>query len=342
MKRLNFLHFLPPKFATIDLRPLGDPFEQARFDIGSVDMIHLICPNPALDRTLLVDSFQLNKPIRPLEVKDFPGGKSFNVAYALSYHGVKDYAIHTILGGPIGDYIQSLNQDLANPLYVTPTEGNTRTCNIYIHRETGDQMLFYEQGIQAQPALVDSYLKQVESVLQEGDFVVFSGSLLKGLPDGFLKDFIDAHPQQKVIIDCSGPALRLAYQSYPALIKINNEEYQDIHSDLDGDSLEDILAHLKQETHPYMIITLGAKGSLVKAGQAYYHIQTPPIQLVNPIAAGDFYLGLVVRGMYLDLDPLVYLKEAAAFSAANCMNLYPQVKQADYQALLESVRIEEV
>lgn len=38
-------------------------------------MIHLICPNPALDRTLLVEKIEKNIPLRPTEVRDYPGGK---------------------------------------------------------------------------------------------------------------------------------------------------------------------------------------------------------------------------------------------------------------------------
>lgn len=37
-------------------------------------MIHLICPNPALDRTLLVEKIEKNIPLRPTEVRDYPGG----------------------------------------------------------------------------------------------------------------------------------------------------------------------------------------------------------------------------------------------------------------------------
>ncbi|ABP89173.1 Fructose-1-phosphate kinase and related fructose-6-phosphate kinase (PfkB) [Streptococcus suis 05ZYH33] len=53
-------------------------------------MIHLICPNPALDRTLLVEKIEKNIPLRPTEVRDYPGGKSFNVAYALRENGVTE------------------------------------------------------------------------------------------------------------------------------------------------------------------------------------------------------------------------------------------------------------
>ena len=35
-------------------------------------MIHLVCPNPAIDRTLLVDGFVKSLPNRPYEVKEFP------------------------------------------------------------------------------------------------------------------------------------------------------------------------------------------------------------------------------------------------------------------------------
>ncbi len=107
-------------------------------------MIHLICPNPALDRTLLVEKL---KRIFP-ETDGSEGlswWKSFNVAYALRENGVTDYIIHTILGGQIGRYIQELNADSGNTLRVVENSQNTRTCNIYVETSTGDVVLFYEK-----------------------------------------------------------------------------------------------------------------------------------------------------------------------------------------------------
>ncbi|MBF0819153.1 tagatose-6-phosphate kinase [Streptococcus danieliae] len=306
-------------------------------------MIHLVCPNPALDRTLLVERIEKNIPLRPSEVREYPGGKSFNVAYALKENGVSDYVIHTILGGRIGQYIQDLNMDKGNALQIVENSQNTRTCNIYMETETGDVTLFYEKGLDLTEDLLTQFTSQLEDSLSDGDWLVFSGSLMKGMPDDYIKQLIDRHPGVHTIVDTSGAALRAAYQSQPSLVKINNEELKDLYPDLDENSPEQILAILKEETpHENMIVTMGAKGSLAKIGHRFFRVAPLRVEALNPIASGDFYLGVLVKGLSQQEAPEIYLREAAAFSAANCLQYFPEVDQGEYQDLLEKVIVEEL
>ncbi|HEL1549557.1 TPA: tagatose-6-phosphate kinase [Streptococcus suis] len=306
-------------------------------------MIHLICPNPALDRTLLVEKIEKNIPLRPTEVRDYPGGKSFNVAYALRENGVTDYIIHTILGGQIGRYIQELNADSGNTLRVVENSQNTRTCNIYVETSTGDVVLFYEKGFELTEDLLNQFTQQIENSLQAGDILVFSGSLMKGMPDDYIQQFIEKYPEVLTIVDTSGPALREAYQARPVLIKINNEELKDIYPELDEESPEDILRILKDVTpHENIIITMGGKGSLAKIGQRFFRIQSPKKETRNPIAAGDFYLGLLVKGISQGQDPEIFLREAAAFATANCLNYFPEVEAEQFAAIVDTIVLEEL
>ncbi len=306
-------------------------------------MIHLVCPNPALDRTLLVEKIEKNIPLRPSEVRDYPGGKSFNVAYALKENGQSDYLIHTILGGAIGRYIEELNADKGNTLRVVQSGQNTRTCNIYVETTTGDVVLFYEKGLELTPELLEQFTKQIEESLTDGDVLVFSGSLMKGMPDDYIKGFIERFLHVQTIVDTSGAALRAAYEARPALIKINNEELKDIYPDLDEENPDDILRILKEVTpHDNLIVTMGGKGSLAKIGERFFRIQSPKKEAKNPIAAGDFYLGLLVKGLSQGQAPEIFLKEAAAYATANCLNYFPEVREDQFQSILEQVLLEEL
>lgn len=290
-------------------------------------MIHLICPNPALDRTLLVEKIEKNIPLRPTEVRDYPGGKGFNVAYALRENGVHDVVVHTILGGRIGQYIQDLNEERGNHLSFIEVPTTTRTCSIFVETSTGDVELYYEKGLELSQDLFARFEQQLEESLSAGDWVVFSGSLMKGMPDDYIAQFIDKHPHVKVVVDTSGAALQAAYRKHPALIKINNEELKELYPDLDEQSPTAILEILQKQTvHENLIITMGAKGSLAKIGQRFFSVQSPKIQARNPIASGDFYLGVLVKGLSNGDSPEDYLREAAAFSTANCLNDFPEVK----------------
>ncbi|MGT2712186.1 1-phosphofructokinase family hexose kinase [Streptococcus oriscaviae] len=306
-------------------------------------MIHLVCPNPALDRTLLVDGFEKNIPLRPSEVREYPGGKSFNVAYALKENGVEDYLIHTILGGPIGAYIQELNAQRGNPLALIESSQNTRTCNIYLDLQSRDTLLFYEKGLELDQSLLAAFTQQLESSLKEGDYLVFSGSLMKGMPDDYIKHFIETFPQVHTIVDTSGAALRAAFEARPSLIKINNEELKELYPDLDEKDPDQILAILKNRVpHEQMIVTMGAKGSLAKIGQRYFRVQSPKVETANSIASGDFYLGLLVKGICQGQQPEEYLRAATAFARANCLNYFPEVEPQQFQDSYQQVEVTEL
>ncbi|MDG3132684.1 PfkB family carbohydrate kinase [Streptococcus suis] len=121
---------------------------------------------------------------------------------------------------------------------------------------------------------------------------------MKGLPDDYIKGFIEKYPEVMTVVDTSGDALQEVYQARPSLIKINNEELKDIYPELDEESPEAILGILKEVTpHENIIITMGDKSNLAKIGQCFFRIQSPKKEACNPIAAGDFYLGLLVKGI---------------------------------------------
>ncbi|HEL2058136.1 TPA: tagatose-6-phosphate kinase [Streptococcus suis] len=306
-------------------------------------MIHLICPNPALDRTIIVDQLKKEIPNRPKEVRDFPGGKSFNVAYALRERGQSDYCIHTILGGPIGDYIQALNTERQSPLVLTQHDRNTRICTIYLEEATGQVVLVYEKGLELTESLLTAFTDRLKESLSPGDFVVFSGSLMAGMPDDYIRRFIDEHPEVHTIVDTSGAALVQAYQAQPSLIKINNEELKDIYPDLDEQdpiAIENLLRH--QVPHENLIVTLGSKGSLAKIGKHIFRVQSPKKITRNPIASGDFYLGVLVKGLVQNEAPEIYLAEAAAFATANCLNDFPEVHPHQFLSVLQEVVVEEL
>ncbi len=116
-----------------------------------------------------------------------------------------------------------------------------------------------------------------------------------------------------------------------------------IYPELDEESPEDILRILKDVTpHENIIITMGGKGSLAKIGQRFFRIQSPKKETRNPIAAGDFYLGLLVKGISQGQDPEIFLREAAAFATANCLNYFPEVQSEQSAEILEKVVFEEV
>ncbi|MBO0444715.1 tagatose 6-phosphate kinase [Enterococcus sp. AZ170] len=309
-------------------------------------MIHLICPNPAIDRTLLIENFTADTPNRPYKVKEFAGGKSFNVAYALDFEeGMVPYCIHTILGGRNGNYLKELASTRDIQLETIEVDRNTRCCSIIVDTTANKIYPIYENSFVLDALLLNKFTQQLLKAIQPKDTVVFSGSLMKGMPDDYIAQIQEQLKGQDVrfFIDTSGSALVEAFHKNPDVIKINDEELVDLVPDHTFTELEDYADFLKSKTAaaiPYFIITLGAKGVIAKLNQKIYHLSLPPVKAKNPIACGDFFLGGLVKYLTLEqLDDLDVLKKAISYSTANVLNWFPEMKQIDIDRFEQEIVI---
>lgn len=304
-------------------------------------MIHLVCLNPALDRTLILEDFKDSYPNRPKEVRDFPGGKSFNVAYALNTENPEaQFLIHTLLGGDIGEYVKFLAKKNNMPLVITPTPNNTRTCSILFDTLHNQVFPVYENGIPVSQSIVDKFTETLLSKVSEGDTIIFSGSFAKGFPEDYISYILNqVKPLQiHVGIDSSGSALQKAFFAKPNLVKINDEELLDIFPDFVGNNLIDYVDLMKDKRDilpSLFIVTLGKSGVLAKVQNHLFHVVAKQIDAKNPIASGDFFLGALLANKDNNTDVVQMVKRAIAYSTANCLNLYPEVKMEDINRIFE-------
>lgn len=295
-------------------------------------MIHLVCPNPAVDRTLRFEKIQLALPNRPLEIREFPGGKGFNVAYALNYQQPQEMMIHTMLGGNYGEQVADLAKKSGYNLKITQVATNTRVCNILIDQSQQEVIPIYEKGFELDQELLQKFTNQLVETVADGDHLVFSGSLMQGMPQDYItkvKNLLLLQGKEVLLcVDTSGEALLKTYQeSQPHMIKINDEELLDIFPNEKLSEPEDYLALLKEKvdpTIPYFIITLGKQGVIARANGKFYFASAKEILAKNPIASGDFFLGRLLAGLGQS-DFAETLADAVTFSTTNVVNWYPEV-----------------
>lgn len=310
-------------------------------------MIHLICPNPAIDRTLLVEEFQEGKPNRPYEVREFAGGKGFNVAYAIDFEEPKvEFCVHTILGGRNGAYLQELAAENHVPLKVTNVDVNTRFCNIIMDTTNANTYPVYENSFELSIQLLEEFTASLENSINAGDVIVFSGSLMKGMPTDYISKFIKkfADSDVKVFIDTSGAALVDAYHAKPYAIKINDEEILDLFPEERLVTIDDYAKLLNSDLTkdiPVFIITLGAKGIIGKINSQIFYLSAQKIDAKNPIASGDFFLGALVKNMCAETEPLETLKKAICYSTANVLNWFPELVVSDIESIAKTLEVKQ-
>lgn len=311
-------------------------------------MIHLVCPNPAIDRTLLFQGLKEGIPNRPTEIREFPGGKSFNVAYSLNFEKKQDFLIHTILGGLYGDKLAKLAKEQNYPLAINKSLEETRLCSILVDQPTHTIMPIYEKGQPLTDHVLSKLTEQMISQVQTDDFLVFSGSFMLGMPTDYIHhletEFAKQGKKIKLCIDSSGAALKDTYsQATPFLIKINDEEIRDIFPDEQLEKKADFLRLLKTKIRPdiaHFIITLGKDGIIGRLDGQYYHGWAEPIQAKNPIACGDFFLGRLIKGLADKQTPEAILTDALLFSTCNALNWFPEVTTQQLAQYRETITVE--
>lgn len=307
-------------------------------------MIHLVCPNPALDRTILLHDLKEDLVNRPDAVHENAGGKSFNVAYVLNCEKDKEqgnFCIHTMLGGKMGEYIEQLNKENSIPLVVTRVVKNTRTCTITIDTETGKTYLVYEKGFDLDEKLLDTFTANLLKSIKPGDNVVFSGSLMKGMPDDYIAQISRLLPQNvNLVVDTSGIALQAAFLARPKVVKINDEELTDL-TGKPTDTVEQVANILKEYAEiPYFIVTMGSKGVVARLQDDLFQLTFPKIQVKNPIASGDFFLGSLCHSLenkgFIDREAVI---RACAYATANCLQWIPKVDKEDVKHIIQEIQL---
>lgn len=309
-------------------------------------MIHLICPNPAIDRTLLVKNFSPSTPNRPFEVKEFPGGKSFNVAYAIKQENpMAEVCIHTIIGGHNGKYLSDLAEKRKVNLVITEVMQNTRVCNIVVDTEKKVIYPIYEKGLSLTNDILKTFSQNIAANVKDNDIIVFSGSLMKGMPDNYIAEISKKLKKRnvKIFVDTSGKPLVEAYKEKPYMIKINDEEIMDLFPKKKLNTIQDYHQLLSGQTNiPFFIITLGKKGVIAKMENEFFYLKTKEIEAKNPVASGDFFLGVLTNCIDQNIPYEESLKLAISYSAANCLNWYPEVRKEDVKAIYSTVKVEKL
>jgi 6-phosphofructokinase 2 len=137
------------------------------------------------------------------------------------------------------------------------------------------------------------------------EYLVLSGSLPEGAPDGFYGHIAaDAKERGiKVILDTSGRALAAPLKAGVYLTKLNRGEFADSGYSGSLDDYQNMLATMAEMVADGMaevlIVTLDADGALmVSQNGDSLHVRPPPVTIVSHVGAGDSFVSVLVYQLY--------------------------------------------
>lgn len=286
-------------------------------------LIVTVTLNPAIDRTVTVESFSIDKVNRVKEVQRDAGGKGLNVSKTIKALGGESEAL-VLLGGRNGKWISEEAARLGIQLIAVPVEGETRENIKIVGLNEKTYTDLNESGPEADESLLEMLLAQFTDLIGAEDALVLSGSPLPGMPFTVFKSIIEAVSDMHipVIVDVEGDYLKHAIEAKPTLIKPNIDELEAFLG-VTLDSVDKIISAAKaiiDQGVSYVVVSRGEAGLLWVDSTQVLDAKGIAVEVKSTVGAGDAVVAALVMGLNAGLEPEAILRTAVATATSVIMN----------------------
>lgn len=329
-----------------------------------------VAPNPSIDRLYELDRLRLGAVNRPLVETRVAGGKGLNVARAAVALGADVVAVALVAGHAGRWLVESLAAEGIPSRYAW-SSGETRTC-LAIHDAQTDALTELNE---AGPSVSADTWNELGAAVREElaraevGLLTISGSLPPDAPADGLAELASTAASQgiAVALDAGGPALRLALDTRPWLVKLNaaeamatlrEEEAADVdlgapsrvqagppasHEDREPAAVQ-AARRISERTGGAVIVTRGVDGAVaIGPDGTLYRVGPPPVRGPFPVGSGDALLAGVACATLRGGSFPEALGLGAAAAAANALiRGAGRIDPAEVERLLPAVRIESI
>jgi len=290
-------------------------------------VIVTVTMNAAIDRTLTVPNFQRGQRHRASQGLTLAGGKGINIARALKRLGAPVVATG-LAGGKTGTRIvEELTAEAILNDFVR-IEDQSRTSTAIVDPTGGSYTEVNEWGPHVEPEELEILLEKLVYLSRGAQYVVFAGSLPRGVDDGFYGEAIRDLNRRGVltVLDCDGEPLRLGTQAEPFLVSPNEREAeslvgQEFHDD--EDFLDGLEAIAELGARNVLITRESGCWGLLRADRELhrYRADAPRIDPISAVGSGDVLLAGFVAARLEQRSDEEALRAAVAAGAAATLEL---------------------
>ena len=290
-------------------------------------MIITVTLNAALDRTLTVPNFQRDHRHRASQVLTLAGGKGINIARALKRLDVPVVATG-LAGGRTGTRIvEELTAEAILNDFVRIGE-DSRTSTAVVDPMEGSYTEINEWGPRVEPEELEMLLEKLHYLARGADFVVFAGSLPRGVDEGFYAQAIrDLNRRDvPVVLDTEGEPLRLGVEAEPYLVSPNQREAEHVVGQ-ELEEPEDFLMALDGiaelgARNVHITLDTGCFALLREDRQVRrYRAVAPVLEPVSAVGAGDVLLAQFLAARLAGKPGDEALRLAVAAGAASTLEV---------------------
>lgn len=267
------------------------PLEPAQHPRMEMQVVTLTL-NPALDLSGAVERLMPQHKLRCHDAMRHPGGGGINVARVLKRLDYEAVAVFPA-AGVTGQMLEHLLSAEGVASAVVHTGGATRE-NVTVNEEaTGRQYRFVFPGPDVSAHDTQACLDRATDLLSPGGWLVASGSLAPGMPEGtYAKLGAQVRARKgRLVLDAAGAPMRKALgQTF--LLKLSEHELEQAVGAPVFDRQRCIAgARLLLESGPEMIaITRGENGALLVSRDFALTARAPAIAPKSTVGAGDSFL----------------------------------------------------
>ena len=290
-------------------------------------MIVTVTLNAALDRTLTVPHFLRGQRHRASQVLTLAGGKGINVARALKRLDVPVVATG-LAGGRTGtriveeltaeailnDFVRIGEESRTSTAVVDPTESSYTEINEWGPKVTTEEL--------------EMLLEKLHYLSRGADFVVFAGSLPRGVEESFYGEAIRDLNRRgvQVVLDTEGQPLRLGTEAEPYLVSPNQREAehvvgQELEEEEDFLMALDAMAELGAR-NVHITLESGCYALFREDRQVRrYKALAPSVEAVSVVGAGDVLLAQFIAAQLAGKSSEDALRLAVAAGAASTLEV---------------------
>jgi 1-phosphofructokinase family hexose kinase len=304
-------------------------------------MILCLNLNAAIDKTVVVSSFEINRIHRPESVIAQAGGKGCNVARALKT--LREIPVVSgWVGGFAGQFIErELHREGIQTDFI-PTDFESRTCTSILDREKQTITEIYEVGESVPLEKINELRDHILTNIGKYQAVTLSGSLPAGVPSDFYADLINIARKANVLtfLDSSGDALRKGVEAGPFFVKPNETEAKSLLQVEQNDSLDFALAAAEISTKyaTNVLLSMGVNGAIAADGQEVFIVKGPSVEAKSAVGSGDCMLAGLTYGILSGFSFEEAIACGVAAGAANTLTIGAgQFKIDDFERLVDEV-----
>lgn len=300
-------------------------------------MIITITLNPAVDKTVEIQDFEVGTVNRVASVRLDAGGKGINVSKVIKSLGGESCSAG-ILGGNTGNFIKDCLNVMGIENKFLYIEGETRTNLKVVDSKRKTNTDINEPGPQLSAEEIAAFEKMVFGMIRKDSVVVFSGSVPANVDKAVYGKWIKAARETgaKTILDADGELLKYGIEAGPYMVKPNIHELESFF----GKKIEGVAeaeSHARKLIDIYGVefvaVSLGAKGAIFLNKECSLFANGIDVEVKSTVGAGDSMVAALTYSLDMGYGFEKSVLLAVASATANVMTSGSQ--PADFKTIME-------